>query len=69
MTFKAPEPWRGDLLYIRKALLMRYANERRILLVAWGERKITGEWHSQPESFQKIYDNGEYLWREIDVLE
>ena len=69
MTFKAPEPWRGDLLYIRKDLLKRYANERHVLLVAWGERMIAGEWHSQPESFREIYDNGEYLWREINVLE
>ena len=69
MTFRTSQPWRGDLLYVHKDLLMRYASERRIVRVAWGERMIATEWHSPPGWLREIYDNGEYLWREIDVLE
>jgi len=65
LTFKAASPWQGDLLYLRKDLLLRYADKRRVVQVAWGERLVTG----QPSWWGDVYDNMEHLWRELKVLE
>ena len=65
LTFKAISPWQGQFLYIRKDLLLHYADTRRVVQVAWGERLVdspSGWWG-------EVYDNMEHLWREIDVLE
>lgn len=68
LVFRADEPWSGYLLYVRKDLIMSYADRRRILLVAWGEREVTVEWDSPPSWFREVHAADEHLWREVVVL-
>lgn len=68
LTFRATDPWKGQLLYLRQDLLRHYAGDREIVLVAWGERMVDVDWHAPPEWLREVHDNGEHRWREVRGL-
>lgn len=67
-TFRAPRPWRGQLLFLRRDLVVDFAGDRRIMQLAWGEREVTLEWNSVPPWVRAAHQTYEQVWREIRVL-
>ncbi|MGH3403020.1 MAG: hypothetical protein ACRDRJ_11060 [Streptosporangiaceae bacterium] len=67
-TFRVPGPWRGQLLFLRRDLIIAFAGGRRILQAAWGEREVTVDWNSVPPWIQAVHQNYEHIWRDIRVL-
>jgi hypothetical protein len=67
-TFGTEEPWRGQLLFLRRDLVVDFAGIRRIMQVAWGEREVTVEWSSVPDWVSEVYQSYENLWRDIRVI-
>lgn len=66
-TFRAAGPWRGQLLFLRRDLLVGFARERRIVQVGWGEREITVEWSNAPAWLREIHQSYQHLWRDTQV--
>ena len=67
-TFRVEEPWRGQLLFVRRDLIVDFAGDRRIMQVAWGEREVTVEWRSVPSWVRAVHQAYEHVWRNIRVL-
>lgn len=67
-TFRTGGPWRGQLLFLRRDLVLDFASERRIVQVGWGEREVTVEWSAVPAWVRETHQNYEHLWRAIQVL-
>ncbi|MDA8355778.1 MAG: ATP-binding protein [Actinomycetota bacterium] len=68
-TFRTEEPWRGQLLFLRRDLVVEFAGDRRIAQVGWGERDVTVEWTSVPGWVREVHQSYENLWRDIRVLD
>lgn len=68
ITVSAPAEYSGNLLYIRKDLLGKYAGSRNIIWVIWGERQHAGEVWNTPEWASKIYTQQEHIWRQIKQI-
>jgi hypothetical protein len=68
-VFRVAEPWRGHLLFLRRDLVIAFANGRRILRAAWGEREVTVDWSSVPPWIQAVHENYQHIWRDIQVLD
>lgn len=68
-TFRTDPPWRGQLLFIRRDLIVAFAAHRRVVQVAWGEREITIEWNAVPESVRETHEQHANLWRDVRVLD
>lgn len=67
-TFRAEDPWRGQLLFLRRDLVAEFAGARRIVQIAWGEREVTVEWDSVPAWFREAHANHENMWRDVQVV-
>ncbi|MEO3862085.1 hypothetical protein [Acrocarpospora sp. B8E8] len=67
-TFRADKPWGGQLLFIRRDLIVDFAGHRRIMQVAWGEREVTVDWHLVPPWVQAAREAYGHIWREIRTL-
>lgn len=68
-TFRADEPWTGQLLFVRRDLVFEFAGGRRALQVAWGEREVTVEWDSVPAWVRAVHQGHENVWRDRRVLD
>lgn len=68
-TYSVAEPWTGNLLYVRRDLLVRYAGDRVAVQVAWGERMPAVAWHSPPSWVTNAYQAHQQVWRERQVLD
>ena len=68
-TFSAEEPWRGQLLFVRRDLIVDFAGDRRIAQVGWGERELTVEWSSVPAWVREVHQRNEHVWRDMRVLD
>jgi hypothetical protein len=67
-TFRTEKPWHGQLLFLRRNLVLDFAGDRRIMQVAWGEREVTVEWNSMPAWIRTVHQTHENVWRDIRVL-
>lgn len=67
-TFRAEGPWHGQLLFLRRDLVVEFAGERRIVQVGWGERETTVEWSAVPAWVRETHQSYEHMWRDIRVL-
>jgi len=67
-TFRAEGPWQGQLLFLRRDLVVEFAGERRIVQVGWGEREVTVEWSAVPDWVRETHESYEHVWRDIRVL-
>ena len=54
---------------IRRDLLAEYAEGRKLIQVAWGERQVDFDWPSMPEWFDDIRQEYANLWRQIELLD
>lgn len=68
-TFRAQEPWRGHLLFLRRDLVVGYAGGRRIMQAAWGEREVTVDWNAAPLCLDAVRQASENVWRDIRLLD
>jgi hypothetical protein len=68
VAVRAEEPWHGQLLFLRRNLVVDFAGDRRILQVGWGEREVTVDWVSVPAWLRDVAQSHENVWREIRVL-
>jgi hypothetical protein len=68
-TFRTEEPWRGQLLFVRRDLVLDFAGDRRIVQVGWGERGITYELQSVPAWIPEVHKNYEHVWRDMRTLD
>jgi hypothetical protein len=68
-SFRTEPPWEGHLLFVRRDLLLKFAEERRIVQVGWGERQVTVEWVSPPDWVREAHQKRENLWRDVRVLD
>lgn len=68
-TFRAAEPWRGHLLFLRRDLVDDFAGDQRIMQVAWGEREVTVDWRSVPSWTHDVHQAFAHVWRDIRVLD
>jgi hypothetical protein len=68
-AFRAEGAWRGHLLFLRHDLVTAFADGRRIVQVAWGERNVTADWNSIPAWARTAYQAYEHIWREVRVLD
>ena len=68
-TFRAQEPWRGQLLFVRRELVVGFAGERRIVQVGWGEREVTADWTSVPAWIREVYQAYQHVWRDLRVVD
>lgn len=68
-TFRAQEPWSGQLLFLRRNLVVDFAGDRRIMQVAWGEREVAVEWNAVPAWVHATHEAYDHIWREIRVLD
>ena len=66
--FRTEEPWRGNLLFLRRDMVVDFAGDRRIMQVAWGERGVTIDWDSVPSWVRAVHQAYEHVWRDIRVL-
>jgi hypothetical protein len=61
-------PWRGHLLFIRRDLVEGFADGRRIMQVAWGEREVGLDWRSLlPDWVEAVHDSYAHIWRHIRI--
>lgn len=67
-TYRANEPWRGHLLYLRRDLVVKFAGDHRIVQVAWGEREVTVDWSSVPAWVDEVRQSHAHVWRDIRLL-
>jgi hypothetical protein len=67
-TFRAEGPWRGQLLFVRRSLVVDFADERRIVQVGWGERELTVEWNALPAWMRETYQAHGNVWRCVREL-
>ncbi|WP_143653629.1 NACHT domain-containing protein [Streptosporangium subroseum] len=67
-TFRAEKPWSGQLLFIRQDLIVDFADHRRIMQVAWGEREVSVDWSSVPAWVEEARQAYKHVWREIRML-
>ncbi len=67
-TFRAEEPWRGHLLFVRRDLVADFAGDRRIVRVGWGEREVTVDWSAVPAWVREVHQSHENMWRDIRVF-
>jgi hypothetical protein len=67
-TFRAEKPWTGQLLFVRRELVVDFAGDRRIVQVGWGERKVTVEWSSVPAWVRAVHQSYGNVWRDIRML-
>jgi hypothetical protein len=68
-TFRTEEPWHGQLLFLRRDMVIDFAGDRRILQVAWGEREVTVEWSAVPRWVRAVHEAYEHVWRNVRVLD
>ena len=68
-TFRIEEPCQGHLLFLRRDLVTKFANDRRIAQVAWGERSVTLDWHTMPSWARAVYQVYGHIWRDIRLLD
>ena len=68
-TFRVEEPWTGQLLFVRRDLVVEFARGRSVLQVAWGERQVTVEWDSVPAWLRAVHQAHEHVWRDRRVLD
>lgn len=68
-TFRAEEPWRGHLLFLRRDLVTDFAGDQCILQVAWGERSVTADWGAIPSWAHAAYQAYEHVWRDVRLLD
>ncbi|GAA4100812.1 hypothetical protein [Actinomadura miaoliensis] len=68
-TFRAEAPWRGHLLFLRRDLVVGFADQRRIMQVAWGEREATVDWRAVPTWLRELHQSYQHVWRNIRVLD
>ncbi len=68
-NFRTEPPWRGQLLFVRRELVVAFAGPRRIVQIGWGEREITVEWAAVPAWVQDAHMQHENLWRDVRVLD
>jgi hypothetical protein len=68
-AFRTELPWEGHLLFVRRSLLLEFADKRQIVQVGWGQREVTVEWMSPPAWVRSAHQNHENLWRDIRVLD
>jgi hypothetical protein len=64
-TVRVEEPWHGQLLFLRRGLVADFADGRRIVQVAWGEREATVEWSAPPAWIREVQQSHENVWREV----
>lgn len=67
--FRVQHPWVGHFLFIRRDLVFRFAGDRRILQVGWGERQVTVDWENVPASVSDALVKYQNLWREVRLLD
>jgi hypothetical protein len=71
-TFRADRPWSGHLLFLRRDLVTGFADGRRIVQVAWGERNVAAESYTIPDWARAVYQDYAHIWRDArlpgDVL-
>ncbi|HEX4863824.1 MAG TPA: hypothetical protein VFV02_07115, partial [Acidimicrobiales bacterium] len=67
-TFRAEEPWRGKLLFVRRDSVVDFAGHRRIVQVGWGEREVIVDWSSVPAWVDEVHQSHENMWRDIRVF-
>ncbi len=65
-TFRAPDGFGGQLLYIREDLIREYASDRSLVQVAWGERRVLFGWNNRPDWFAETAENAD-VWRRISL--
>jgi hypothetical protein len=72
ITFSPPDHFdsEGNLLYLRKDLLLQYAKVKKqeFIWVVWGERTLTNLGYNHPDWCNQIYQNRGHLWRRIIAL-
>ncbi|TCJ32303.1 NACHT domain-containing NTPase [Parafrankia sp. BMG5.11] len=67
-TFGTEEPWNGHLLFLRRDLVVKFAGDRQIVHVAWGEREVTVDWNSVPPWVDEARRAYEHVWRNVRVI-
>ncbi|MEH0416696.1 hypothetical protein [Streptomyces sp. B21-083] len=67
-AFRADEPWRGHLLFLRRDLVEDFAGDQRIMQAAWGEREVTVDWRSVPSWVREAQRSHANVWRHIRML-
>jgi hypothetical protein len=68
LTRAAPDGFEGDLLYLRRDLLATYADGRRLVQLAWGERELDLYGERPPEWLQTVYREGADRWRHLETI-
>ncbi|MBR7828879.1 hypothetical protein KDK95_21395 [Actinospica sp. MGRD01-02] len=68
-TFRVDEPWRGNLLFLRRAHVLEFAGDRRVVQVAWGEREVTVQWNAVPAWVRSAQESYEHIWRSLNTLD
>lgn len=68
-TFRAETPWRGQLLFIRRDLVVEFAADRRIVQIAWGDREVTVEWSSVPDWVREVHQSHQNRWLDVRVVD
>ncbi|MEV7283036.1 hypothetical protein AB0O01_00450 [Streptomyces sp. NPDC093252] len=64
-SFAAPSGFSGGLLYLRSDLLRRYAADRAIVTLCWGERQIRAAWPERPSgALRDLYRAHQNIWRQ-----
>ncbi|MBI5068377.1 MAG: hypothetical protein HZB56_09045 [Deltaproteobacteria bacterium] len=66
ISLRAPEAFSGHIVYLREDLLERYANGRRLVWFAWGEREIRRRNYADPPSWvMEAIQKHQNVWRWI----
>jgi hypothetical protein len=69
LTMAAPEGYEGRLLYVRRDVLGDFAEGRRLVQVAWGEREHRFDrYFDPPDWLRAIYQEHANLWRRIETV-
>lgn len=69
LAMQAPEGHGGRLLYVRRDLLESFADGRRLVQVAWGEREYRLDTYWDPPAWLRgILQERAHLWRRVETV-
>lgn len=69
LAMQAPEGHEGRLLYVRRDLLESFADGRRLVQVAWGEREHRFDKYWDPPAWLRgIHQEHAHLWRRVETV-
>jgi hypothetical protein len=69
LSMRAPESHDGRLLYVRRGRLEEFADGRKLVRVAWGEREYRFERYWDPPPWlAEIVQDRRNLWRRVETV-